>query len=226
MVEFITFTHFRSILSRRRTLADLFACAFPSRGDRGADEGDRPFVSPPCMRSSKACWPGRSYAPPRPPDACPVHSRICITEQLVYRHAPYRHSCDLAHIQQVARTSKQARRAGGCRASGGRRGVPGMTVKLVVLYPAPDDPDVFDHHYFDTYAPLVKAFRVCRASRPAAAYASRARGDERAGGRRYRGRTRRHDAVVVVPAVLGVRGRVRVHLRGPGALHRSGSVRR
>jgi uncharacterized protein (TIGR02118 family) len=35
--------------------------------------------------------------------------------------------------------------------------MPGMTVKLVVLYPTPDDPDVFDRHYFDTHAPLVKA---------------------------------------------------------------------
>ena len=39
---------------------------------------------------------------------------------------------------------------------GGRRSVPGMTVKLVVLYTHPDDPDVFDRHYFDTHAPLVK----------------------------------------------------------------------
>jgi uncharacterized protein (TIGR02118 family) len=33
--------------------------------------------------------------------------------------------------------------------------VRGMTVKLVVLYTHPDDPDAFDHYYFDTHVPLV-----------------------------------------------------------------------
>jgi uncharacterized protein (TIGR02118 family) len=30
-----------------------------------------------------------------------------------------------------------------------------MTVKLVVLYTQPDDPDAFDRHYFETHMPLV-----------------------------------------------------------------------
>lgn len=30
-----------------------------------------------------------------------------------------------------------------------------MTVKLVVLYTHPDDPDAFDRHYFATHMPLV-----------------------------------------------------------------------
>jgi len=30
-----------------------------------------------------------------------------------------------------------------------------MTVKLVVLYTQPDDPDAFDQHYLDVHAPLV-----------------------------------------------------------------------
>jgi uncharacterized protein (TIGR02118 family) len=30
-----------------------------------------------------------------------------------------------------------------------------MTVKLVVLYTQPDDPDVFEHHYAGTHMPLV-----------------------------------------------------------------------
>jgi|SRR5208282_5988582 len=30
-----------------------------------------------------------------------------------------------------------------------------MTVKLVVLYTHPDDPDAFDRYYFDTHVPLV-----------------------------------------------------------------------
>ena len=30
-----------------------------------------------------------------------------------------------------------------------------MTVKLVVLYTRPDDPDAFDRHYFATHMPLV-----------------------------------------------------------------------
>ena len=30
-----------------------------------------------------------------------------------------------------------------------------MTVKLVVLYTQPDDPDAFDRHYFATHMPLV-----------------------------------------------------------------------
>lgn len=33
--------------------------------------------------------------------------------------------------------------------------VPHMTVKLVVLYTRPDDPDAFDQHYFGTHMPLV-----------------------------------------------------------------------
>ena len=32
-----------------------------------------------------------------------------------------------------------------------------MTVKLVVLYTQPDDPDAFDRHYFDIHKPLVDA---------------------------------------------------------------------
>jgi uncharacterized protein (TIGR02118 family) len=32
-----------------------------------------------------------------------------------------------------------------------------MTVKLVVLYTHPDDPDAFDRHYFDTHMPLVNS---------------------------------------------------------------------
>ena len=32
-----------------------------------------------------------------------------------------------------------------------------MTVKLVVLYTRPDDPDAFDRHYLDTHMPLVNA---------------------------------------------------------------------
>jgi uncharacterized protein (TIGR02118 family) len=35
------------------------------------------------------------------------------------------------------------------------RSVAGMTVKLVVLYTRPDDPDAFDRHYFATHMPLV-----------------------------------------------------------------------
>ena len=31
-----------------------------------------------------------------------------------------------------------------------------MTVKLVVLYTQPDDPDVFDHHYTGTHMPMVR----------------------------------------------------------------------
>lgn len=31
-----------------------------------------------------------------------------------------------------------------------------MTVKLVVLYAQPDDPDAFDEHYFGTHIPLVQ----------------------------------------------------------------------
>ena len=30
-----------------------------------------------------------------------------------------------------------------------------MTVKLVVLYTQPDDPDAFDQHYLDVHVPLV-----------------------------------------------------------------------
>jgi uncharacterized protein (TIGR02118 family) len=30
-----------------------------------------------------------------------------------------------------------------------------MTVKLVVLYTQPDDPDVFEHHYAGTHMPMV-----------------------------------------------------------------------
>jgi uncharacterized protein (TIGR02118 family) len=30
-----------------------------------------------------------------------------------------------------------------------------MTVKLVVLYTHPDDPEAFERHYFDTHMPLV-----------------------------------------------------------------------
>ena len=33
--------------------------------------------------------------------------------------------------------------------------VTGMTVKLVVLYTHPDDPDAFDRHYLGTHMPLV-----------------------------------------------------------------------
>lgn len=32
-----------------------------------------------------------------------------------------------------------------------------MTVKLVVLYTQPDDPDAFDRHYLGTHVPLVNA---------------------------------------------------------------------
>jgi uncharacterized protein (TIGR02118 family) len=32
-----------------------------------------------------------------------------------------------------------------------------MTVKLVVLYTQPDDPDAFDQHYFGVHTPLVGA---------------------------------------------------------------------
>jgi uncharacterized protein (TIGR02118 family) len=32
-----------------------------------------------------------------------------------------------------------------------------MTVKLVVLYTHPDDPDAFDRHYLDVHVPLVNA---------------------------------------------------------------------
>jgi uncharacterized protein (TIGR02118 family) len=32
-----------------------------------------------------------------------------------------------------------------------------MTVKLVVLYAQPDDPDAFDEHYFGVHMPLVGA---------------------------------------------------------------------
>jgi uncharacterized protein (TIGR02118 family) len=32
-----------------------------------------------------------------------------------------------------------------------------MTVKLVVLYTHPDDPDAFDRYYLDTHVPLVTA---------------------------------------------------------------------
>jgi uncharacterized protein (TIGR02118 family) len=32
-----------------------------------------------------------------------------------------------------------------------------MTVKLVVLYTRPDDPDAFDSHYLDVHMPLVYA---------------------------------------------------------------------
>jgi len=35
------------------------------------------------------------------------------------------------------------------------RSVVGMTVKLVVLYTQPDDPDAFDRHYVGTHLPLV-----------------------------------------------------------------------
>jgi uncharacterized protein (TIGR02118 family) len=35
--------------------------------------------------------------------------------------------------------------------------VPSMTVKLVVLYTRPDDPDAFDRYYCDTHMPLVNA---------------------------------------------------------------------
>jgi uncharacterized protein (TIGR02118 family) len=31
-----------------------------------------------------------------------------------------------------------------------------MTVKLVVLYTQPEDPQAFDRHYFDTHMPLVR----------------------------------------------------------------------
>jgi uncharacterized protein (TIGR02118 family) len=31
-----------------------------------------------------------------------------------------------------------------------------MTVKLVVLYTQPEDPEAFDEHYFDTHLPLVE----------------------------------------------------------------------
>jgi uncharacterized protein (TIGR02118 family) len=30
-----------------------------------------------------------------------------------------------------------------------------MTVKLLVLYTQPDDPDVFEHHYAETHMPMV-----------------------------------------------------------------------
>jgi uncharacterized protein (TIGR02118 family) len=32
-----------------------------------------------------------------------------------------------------------------------------MTIKLVVLYTHPDDPDAFDRHYFGTHLPLVNS---------------------------------------------------------------------
>jgi uncharacterized protein (TIGR02118 family) len=32
-----------------------------------------------------------------------------------------------------------------------------MTVKLVVLYTQPEDPEAFDQHYFDVHMPLVRA---------------------------------------------------------------------
>jgi uncharacterized protein (TIGR02118 family) len=32
-----------------------------------------------------------------------------------------------------------------------------VTLKLVVLYTQPDDPDAFDRHYLETHAPLVHA---------------------------------------------------------------------
>jgi uncharacterized protein (TIGR02118 family) len=32
-----------------------------------------------------------------------------------------------------------------------------MTIKLVVLYAQPDDPDAFDRHYLGTHMPLVNA---------------------------------------------------------------------
>jgi uncharacterized protein (TIGR02118 family) len=32
-----------------------------------------------------------------------------------------------------------------------------MTIKLVVLYTHPDDPDAFDRHYFGTHIPLVNS---------------------------------------------------------------------
>ncbi len=34
--------------------------------------------------------------------------------------------------------------------------VPGVTVKLVVLYTHPDDPDAFDRHYLGTHMPLTR----------------------------------------------------------------------
>jgi uncharacterized protein (TIGR02118 family) len=33
-----------------------------------------------------------------------------------------------------------------------------MTVKLVVLYPTPEDPAAFDAHYRDTHIPIVQRF--------------------------------------------------------------------
>jgi len=35
--------------------------------------------------------------------------------------------------------------------------VPGMTIKLVVLYTRPDDPDAFDRQFLDTHMPLVNS---------------------------------------------------------------------
>ncbi len=40
-------------------------------------------------------------------------------------------------------------------AAGGRRSVPAMTVKLLVLYTPPKDADAFDAHYAGTHMPLV-----------------------------------------------------------------------
>lgn len=37
----------------------------------------------------------------------------------------------------------------------GGRNVLGMTVKLVVLYTQPDDPDVFEHHHAGVHMPMV-----------------------------------------------------------------------
>ncbi len=35
--------------------------------------------------------------------------------------------------------------------------MPCMTIKLVVLYTHPDDPETFDRHYFGTHMPLVNS---------------------------------------------------------------------
>lgn len=111
MVNFITFTHFRSILSRGRPLADVFGCASRPDGDRGADEGGDLLRQPDMDAVVKGPLAWEVVHPPRPADACPMHSRICITEQLAHGRAS-QHSYDLAHIQQIARTSQQARRGG------------------------------------------------------------------------------------------------------------------
>ena len=41
-----------------------------------------------------------------------------------------------------------------------------MTVKLVVLYTQPDDPDVFERHYAETHLPMVHQIPGFSAPRP------------------------------------------------------------